>query len=609
MRQLIQKPFKEHLVLTLAVIVTLVIYFKLLFFGHISWDDPEMVFKNEMVRDFNLKGLFTNHFVGNYIPVTMFAHSLAWFLFETSDGGHHALNIFLHIINGILVYRLGKRLFKNEVVANLGAILFLVHPIQVESVAWISELKNIVSTTFYLSGILSYLKFTETQGKKNYLLCFLFFVLGCLSKSSVVVFPLSLICVDLIVHQKMSFNSFINKIPFFIISLLIGFINIKAQTADLFINHAHEFPYYQRFGFAGFALFKYILLILYPLNLSVIYPYPEIKTQVFAGGFFILAAISGFIFLFIRKKNMTITALILFVLVNLILVLQILPFGEVLYADRYLYIPLIGFGWLIGTLVSKIKVQTRFISILVLLFFSVFSFARTNVWKSASVLYEDILKKYPTQFIALNSAGVESMFLNEDGKALEYFNRAASAAPRNYKSFYNRGLLYLKNNKPEQAIKSFNQTLELYDYVKAYTGRASAYYMLGDISKAMNDAQLALQTDKNNARAHFVLANCYNDLNKLDEAMQEYNKSIELNKNEADFYFKRAITFGKKQDFRSCLSDLIVCLQLNPVYYEAYYWKGVAKVNLKQNPCEDFKIAAQHNFEPAITAFNKYCRN
>ncbi len=592
----------------MALLVTVIVYSKFAFFGHISWDDPEMVFKNRLVKNFDLKALFTNHFVGNYIPVTMLLHSISWFLFENNDGGHHLMNILFHLLNGILVYQLGKRLFKNDIISTIGAIVFLLHPLQTESVAWISELKNILSATFYLAGMLSYLNFLEHSNKKDYILCFLYFVLGCLSKSSVVVFPLSLICMDLIVRQKFTFNYLLPKIPFFIISILIGVINIKTQAADLFINHAHEFPYYQRIGLAGFALLKYLFLFLFPLNLSVIYPYPEIKTQVIVLGFFVLCLIGALLVLLIKRKKTNSTALVLFILVNLILVLQILPFGEVLYADRYLYVPLIGFGWLTGLLLSNLKTYTTVVSVILLLFFSVFTFARTSAWKSGIVLYEDILKKYPDQFIALNSAGVESMFLNEDAKALEYLNKAVEVAPRNYKGFYNRGLLYLKNKEPKLAIKSFNQTLDLYNYAKAYTGRASAYYMLGDIPKAINDANLALQSDPNNAKAHFVLANCYNDMNRLNDALKEYNKSIELNSLEPDFYFKRAITHGKNQDFTSCLNDLLLCIQLNPNYYEAYYWKGVAKINLKQNPCEDLNIAAQHNFEPAINALNKYCR-
>ena len=594
--------------ISVGLIVTFILYFKFLFFGHISWDDPEMVFKNDLVKHFDLKGLFSGHFVGNYIPVTMTVHAITWFLFENSDAGHHLINLLFHCLNGILVYQLGRRLFKSQPVASIGALIFLLHPLQIESVGWISELKNILSGTFYLAGLLAYLNYKENPGVKNYVPVFMFFILGCLSKSSVVVFPLSAICLDMLIDKKLILKTILNKLPLFLCSLIFGYVNIKTQTADLFINHAHEFPYYQRFGLAGFALLKYLILFLFPVNLSVIYPYPEIKTAVFVTGYFMLLIIIGSLFWLFRRNSFTIPALLLFVLVNLILVLQILPFGEVLYADRYAYIPLIGLGWIAGLLFLKAKINQTLIATVLLALLGICSFSRVVVWKSALNLYEDILKKYPTQFIALNSAGVECMFLNEDAKALDYLNKAVSAAPRNYKGFYNRGLLFLKNKKPELAIKSFNETIGLYDYAKAYTGRASAYYMLGDIPKAMNDANTALQKDAGSSKAHFVLGNCYNDLNKLDEASREYNKCIELNGNEADFYFKRAIVSGKKQDFKSCLNDLTVCLQLNPLYYEAYYWRGVAKVNLNQNPCEDLKIAARNNFEPAVKAYYKYCK-
>jgi tetratricopeptide (TPR) repeat protein len=604
----IKKIIGQNLALTVALIVTVLVYYKFFFYGHISWDDPEMVFKNKFVRTFDVKGLFTNHFVGNYIPVTMFTHSVAWLLFENNDGGHHFINLLFHLINGVLVYQLSKRLFKNDLIANLGAIVFLLHPMQVESVGWISELKNVLSTTFFLAGTLSYLNFTERSKKIDYLLCFFYFSLGCLSKSSVVVFPIALICLDILMQKKLSLKFLINKIPFIVISIVIGLINIKTQTADQFMNLSHEFPFYQRIGFAGYALLKYFILFILPLNLSVIYPYPEINTAVFAVGYSGLLIIIALIILFIKQKKYQAAAIILFVITNLILVLQFIPFGEVLYADRYAYVPLIGFAWLIGLILSNLKLPVSILSFVFIALFSVFSFSRSLDWKSALNLYEDINKKYPNQFLVLNSIGVESMFLNENEKALDYLNRAVSVAPRNYKGFYNRGLLYLKNNQPEQAIKSFNQTLELYNYSKAYVGRANAYYMLGDFPKAINDANFVLKTEPNNTKAHFVLGNCYNDLNRLEDALKEYNICLKYNKDEAEFYFKRGIVYGKKQDFNACINEINICLQLNPNYFEAYYWRGVAKVNLKQNGCEDFKIAAQKNHQPAIDAFNKFCR-
>jgi tetratricopeptide (TPR) repeat protein len=604
----IKKIIGQNMALTVALIVTVLVYYKFFFYGHISWDDPEMVFKNKFVRTFDVKGLFTNHFVGNYIPVTMFTHSVAWLLFENNDGGHHFINLMFHLINGVLVYQLTKRLFKNDLITNIATIVFLLHPMQVESVGWISELKNVLSTTFFLAGVLSYLNFTERSKKSDYALCFFYFILGCLSKSSVVVFPIALICLDILLQKKISFKFLINKIPFIIISIVIGLINIKTQTADQFINLSHEFPFYQRFSFAGYALLKYFILFILPVNLSVIYPYPEINTAVFAVGYSGLIIIIALIILFIKQKKYQAAAIILFVITNLILVLQFIPFGEVLYADRYAYIPLIGFAWLIGLILSNLKLPVSILSFVFIALFSVFSFSRSLDWKSAINLYEDINKKYPNQFLVLNSIGVESMFLNENEKALDYLNRAVSVAPRNYKGFYNRGLLYLKNNQPEQAIKSFNQTLELYNYSKAYVGRANAYYMLGDFPKAIHDANFVLKTEENNTKAHFVLGNCYNDLNRLEDALNEYNICLKYNKDEAEFYFKRGIVYGKKQDFNACINEINICLQLNPNYFEAYYWRGVAKVNLKQNGCEDFKIAAQKNHQPAIDAFNKFCR-
>lgn len=567
-----------------------------------------MVFKNKPVQNFQLKTLFTGHFVGNYIPLTMLVHAIAWQLFGSYDGGHHLLIVLLHLLNGVLVYTTGWRLFKNDWVATMGCIIFLLHPLQVESVGWISELKNVLSTTFYLAGILSYLKYCDNLKKTNYGLTCLFFLLGCFSKSSVVVLPISLLCIDMILQQKLSAKFLVNKLPMLAGSLLFGLINMKTQAADLFINYAHAFPYYQRTGYAGYALIKYVLMFIFPADQSVIYPYPQNITATLVTGYIALAAIGLLLFLLFRKKKFTYLALVLFTLANLALVLQFIPFGEVLYADRYMYVPVIGFAWITGLFISRFQVSLKPVAAVALLLLGIAAFARGHVWRSGITLYEDILKSFPNSFVALNSVGVEYMFRNNDEKALYYLNKSIQVAPYNYKGFYNRGLLHLKNQQPEKAIQNFNRSLELYDYPKAFVGRASAYQMQGDNAKAMQDANHVLVRDDKNAKAHFILGNCYNDLNRLEEALKEYNTAIALNGDEAEFYFKRGIVYGKQQDFRSCIGDINVALALNPEYYEAYYWRGVAKVNTRQDACSDFKAAAQKNYKPAVDAYNKYCQ-
>ncbi len=572
------------------------------------WDDPEMVFANGDVKTFDLKALFSSHYLGNYIPITMLAHAIAYFLFGANDAGHHGLSLLLHLINGVLVYQLTLKLFKKEQVALFSTAVFLLHPVQVESVAWMSELKNVLSTCFYLLALIQWIGYLENPTKKSYAYVFLFFLLGLLSKPALLVFPLVMLCLEIFLRQDFKRLRLLNKVPFLIIAGVFAWITLQTQRADLMLNTAHEFPLWQRFLHAGYALLAYSGNYIAPLKLSLIYPYPEagIGTYLLGCGGLVL-----FIFpllWFIAKQQLRSAAIVAFILLNFSLVLQFIPFGEVLYADRYAYLPVIGFSWVLGAGLLKLQLPKKLLFAAIAGLFALICFVRLNVWSSALVLYEDILKKFPNSSVALYSAGVESMRLDQDEKSLAYLNRSVKAAPNNYKSYYNRGLLYLKNQKPHSAIQNFDRALELKDYYKTYTARATAYLQLGDVAKAMADANRSLDLEKNNPKAHYVLGSSFDKLDRLEEALGEYNRALQLDAEDAEVYFKRAIVFGKQQDFRSCKNDLDVCLQLHPNYTEAYYWRGVAKINLKQNACEDFKVAAQKSFEPAVNAYNTYCR-
>ncbi len=585
------------------------VYAKLFTYPHMSWwDDPEMVFANRDVKSFDLGAFFSSHYLGNYIPVTMMGHGLAYLLFGTNDAGHHGISLLLHLINGVLVYQLTLQLFKKEHLAVFCSAVFLLHPVQIESVAWISELKNVLSSSFYLLALLHWTKYLDHPNPKHYTYTFLFFLLGLLSKPALLVFPLVMLCIEAFFLPDFKSLKLLNKLPFLLMACVFGWITIQTQRADLMLNAAHEFPYWQRLLFAGYALLAYCGNFIAPLKLSLIYPYPQAGV-----GTYIIGACGILLFLLPLlwlsvKQQLRSAALLAFLLFNFILVLQFIPFGEVLYADRYAYVPVIGFSWVLGAVVSKFQIPQKILLISVTALFALLSFVRLNIWSSTLSLYEDILKKFPNSAVALYSAGVECMRLDLDEKALKYLNLSVKAAPNNYKSHYNRGLLYLKNQKPNSAIQNFDRALELQAYYKTYTARATAYLQLGDVAKAMEDANQSLQLEKNNPKAHYVLGNGYDKLDRLEEALAEYNTALQMDTEDAELYFKRAIVYGKQQDFKSCKNDLDVCVQLRPDYTEAYYWRGVAKINLNQNACEDFKHAAQKNFEPAVTAYNRYCR-
>lgn len=598
---------RRHALLLATLGATVLVYARSLGFDHISWDDPDMVFRNPDVQHFNLLAFFTDHYVGNYIPVTMLLHGISWFLFGNYEPGHHFLSLLLHLANGILLYHLTQKIFQQHAVAALTAVIFLLHPMQVESVAWISELKTLLFSFFFLWGLLAYQRHLKEPAVKNYLFMLGLFVLACLSKPAAVVFPLAMVCIEL-ACGKNPVRFLRNKIPFVLLAILFGLVNLYTQSEDRFINYAHAFPFPERVGYAGYALLQYIVLFFFPSNLSVIYPYPRASAFTLVTGYVVivlLLALAGYMW---RRERRTLLPCLLFFLVNLVLVLQLIPFGEALYADRYMYIAAAGPGWIVATLVARLRIHLRFAVAGALVALAVLTFARAQKWKSALTLYEDIVRKYPDNFVALNSAGAESMFTNDDRKALAYFREAVKAAPDNYKGYYNLGLLFLKKQDPDEAIRQFNSAISLYEYAKAYTGRATAFHLKGDLSKAVHDAERAIALEPDHAKAYFVLGNCYSDMNDHEKALKNFDRAISLDPNEAEFYFKRAIVKGKQQQFAQCATDLKEALRLRPGLYEAHYWLGVAMVNLSQDPCPHFLIAARNNFEPAVRAYNKMCR-
>jgi tetratricopeptide (TPR) repeat protein len=584
------------------------VYLKLFSAGFISWDDAEYVLDNKDVHDFNLKALFTGFYVGNYHPLSMLSYAINWKLFGKEALGYHIENMVWHLLNAILVFVLCRRLFKNEMKAFLVAVVFAFHPTQVESMAWIAERKTLQYAFCFLLGLIAYIHFIEKRSWKFMLYTTLFFCLSLLYKPSAIVFPFALLCIDLFYDHRFTRQKLLQKLPFLVPSIILGIVTLYAQETGKFINESHAYPVYERIGFAGYAIMQYAYRFFVPVNLSVIYPYPQDKLVSAVIGYIVILVLAfGFYKLYATKRYSILTGL-LFFLVNLLLVLQFVPFGEVLTADRYMYLPVMGLSIAVFSGINLKEKHMKTIAVALIVCLGGISFMRAGVWQSSSALYTDILKKYPHSSVALNSLGAEYMLNRNYDQAIRYFNKAINEDPGNHKGYYNRGLLYAQNGKFNEALADFNKAIELRQYPKAYVARANVYYMLKDFSKAMVDAETVLKTEPNNVKANFVIANCYDDLNQLDKAMGYYNKVIALNTGDPSVYLRRAIVYGKLKQFDRCLKDLDASTAINENYGEAYFWKGVVKVNMNQNPCDDLKKALNLGYTAAEGPLAKYCR-
>ena len=589
-KNIVFKPFLLY-ALILSVLVV-VVYLKLFSASFISWDDGDVLLNNKDVHSFDFKAFFTNYYVGNYAPIAMISFAIDWLIFKGNATGHHAMSLLFHMVNSVLVYYLATLLLKDKLKSLLCAVVFCFHPLQVETVAWVSAKNNLVYSVFFLSGLICYAKFIIQDVKKYYIFALCLFIVSVLSKPSAICFPIVLILLDYLLKVKLDFKSVVlNKIPFAIVAIILGLATIYTRTEDKFINQNHAYAIHERIGYAGYAILQYIYKFFIPINLSVIYPYPQNKTVSLIMGYSIIVLfVFGCFKLYKSKHKMALYGLLFFV-ANLVLVLQFVPFGEVLTADRYMYLPIIGLSL---ALISFLTVTEKYLKILfvtVVLVFGSLTFLRASVWKNSISLYSDILKKYPHSFVALNSLGAEYMLTKNYDLSLRYLNAAINENTNYYKGYYNRGLLFAQTERIRDALKDFDKAIDLKQYPKAYIARANVFYVLKDFSKAMSDAETVLKTDVNNPKANYVLANCYDDLNQLEKALVYYNKTISLNSDNPLYYMRRAILYGKMQQFESCLQDLDACTNMDSNYAEAYYWKGVVKANMQQNPCSALKKA------------------
>ncbi|MDD4215450.1 MAG: glycosyltransferase family 39 protein, partial [Bacteroidales bacterium] len=208
--------------------VTAIMYSRALFNGFASLDDDDYLFDNPFIKHFNfesLKEIFSSFYLGNYHPLTTLTYLFEYHIYGLNPLPFHVLNVLLHLVNVMLVYKLSEKLSGQRFTALLVSAFFALHPMHVESVAWISERKDVLYTLFYIASLLAYLKYLKQANKgRHYLICLSLFVLSLLSKSAAVTLPVLMIAIDFYKKRKPVLKMFLEKIPFLLLSLLFGIL-------------------------------------------------------------------------------------------------------------------------------------------------------------------------------------------------------------------------------------------------------------------------------------------------------------------------------------------------------------------------------------------------
>jgi hypothetical protein len=311
------------------------------------------VYQNQHIKEIswaNTKTFFTSFYFGNYGPLTLLSYAFDYRMGRLKPLTYHTTNLLFHLLNCILVFWLVNLLSGAAPVAFLVAMLFGIHPLHVESVAWISERKDVLYSFFFLSSLISYVKYLHKKQTLFYILSLLLFLASCLSKAMAITLPFVLFLIEYLLRHKIDKKTLFGKLPFGLISLVFCIITLLTQYGPSHAKPAHLFSFLDNILRAGYGLMFYIYKIILPVRLSGLYPNPQNIGGNYPMVFFLAPLVIILLILLIIKfrNNRKVIFGTGFFIITILPVLQLLPVGWAIAADRYTYIPAIGIFYLFG---------------------------------------------------------------------------------------------------------------------------------------------------------------------------------------------------------------------------------------------------------------------
>jgi len=584
----LSNPQKGRIAALFVALITFLVYLPALQNDFVNWDDPDYVYENQNIRsiDFrSLKWMFSTFHVQNWHPLTWFSHAVDYAIWGLNPMGHHLTSIIFHGLNAFLIVVLVMRLLdkKSEgllssplnnrahqtarITAVVIGLLFGLHPLHVESVAWISERKDVLYAFFFLLSIVSYLKYTSSeQGRQkvlNYIFCMLFFIFSLMSKPMAVTLPVVFIILDIYPLGRVELRSlfkfhhkvFVEKLPFITLGLASAIITILAQQKEIASFEVHPG---ERILVAFRSLAFYLFKIIWPIDLSPLYPYPSqisLLSLQYVSSLFLISGITVFCVLS-WKKYKVFSAVWVYFIVTLLPVIGIVKIGTQAAADRYTYLPSIGPFFLMGLCIASLwkkdaapkngvtlkRLSVIAFSILISSILSVMTIKQIRIWRDPLTLWDTELRRY--------------------------------SIPGAYN---NRGNAYLLLGQYQQAIEDYNKALKQdRDFAKAYNNRGLAYEKLGKYQLAIEDFSLSIRTNNHEPLAYLNRGNVFKALSNYQKAIQDYSKAIELNPRKEDFYNNRGDAYLLLGQYQQAIEDFNMAIRLNRDYDNAYLNRGIA---------------------------------
>jgi len=547
--------------------ISLAVFGQTIRYDFVNFDDDLYVYNAPAIQaGLTRQGIalaFTSQHARNWHPLATISHMLDCQLYGLKAGGHHATNVILHTIAVLLLFRVLREMTGAVWKSTIVAALFAVHPLHVESVAWVSERKDVLSAVFFLLMLNAYVRYARAPSMTRYLLVAVLFAAGLMSKPMLVTAPVILLLLDYWPLRRFKqyssttgkvLNSgkqlrtkqqlFLEKIPLLLLSAgscFVTFVLQKRATGAI-----PPLPFLWRVQNALVSYVIYLWETLWPTHLAVFYPHPNNTVPIWAVvlAVALLFAITVSAIVFRNKRPYVFTGWFWY-LVMLLPVIGLVQVGEQGHADRYTYLPHIGLFllavWLAADLAAVHQTRSRLATataVVIILALAWAAFIQTSYWRNSEILWAHALDVTSDNDFAHNNLGYLCVDQGELDKAIAHFDAALRIRSRKLDPHYNVGSAFVRMNladalarkgQPDEAMVHYEEAIRLQpNYADAYYNRGNALFAEGRIDEAMADWEKTLQIQPNDADAHTCIGNALLRKGSLKEAIAHYEKALAL---------------------------------------------------------------------------------
>lgn len=524
----------------LIVVATLALYNPVNRHPFVNYDDPGYVTDNLQVRQ-GLSGegiawAFSTFEQANWHPLTWISHEIDYSLFHLNPAGPHFVNLLIHAFNAALLFLFLVGTTKRLDASLLVALLFALHPINVESVAWIAERKNLLSTFFFLLALLAYAGYVRKPDAKRYAAVFALFAMSLMAKPMMVTFPFVLLLLDWwpLERRQRGFGKLVvEKIPLFALSLASSVVTVIAQQGGGATRSTLQFPLGTRLENATVAYGSYLWNTVWPAHLAPMYPYPahgipgwQILVSLAA-----LAAVTAVV-MRLREKAYLLVGWLWF-LGTLVPVIGLVQVGDQAMADRYAYVPLIGIFVMIAFAIADLKtgvVPRAVATVLVLGALGWATHRQLTYWANNVDLWTHTLAITHDNFIAENNLGGALLLEGKADDAHQHFLAASQINPHDPMSRLNLGAYAQEHGDLHAAVAQYEEILRLTSdpalLASTHANLGGAYRDLGDDAKARENFDAALRLNPNQANAYLGLGILLEKQGKQNDAITNYSRAV-----------------------------------------------------------------------------------